>query len=561
MNYMYFKSILIADIQKQTARFLTFDQGLNVITSSDNHVGKSSVLKCLYYTLGAEVKFDARWDKSSKLTMVTIIVNDTEYQIARYLNRFAIFKEASLILLSESVTKDLSPKLSEIFDFTVYLAEKTGNKKVVQAAPAFTFMPYYIDQDKGWSELYNSFENIDQFSKPERAKSLYFHLGLYNKTRIENQTLKDYYKDKICELQQSEKELQITINALTNEINNIVPADTQENLEQFLIEPKKEIEEIVAKIGKTRNNIQKLQTALQQHESQLDTILRYQKSRSSDNDNIKAVHICPQCGYEFDDNLYELVRSSYNQSNSEYLTTQIKFIINNIKDELSTQEQIYVELLNQLKEKETVYDESQNAYNAYLRHMGLRETLQKYQLELEENRSNQSDFELKIKEINKELKKIPDKSDIEQIYIDHVKHNIISLKAWTQEYDGKIKLLKPINAQGSLMPKIILSQYTGLFQTMHDIQSNVIRFPFIVDSPREKESSESSSKDILTMIMNINCLPQIILSTVDFDQFGIFYNYDVNKIYLVDQFHVLNENEFNKNRSTINGLYNLLQNM
>lgn len=55
MNEMYFKSILIADIKEKTARFQKFQKGFNVITSQENHVGKSSMLKSLYYAMGAEM--------------------------------------------------------------------------------------------------------------------------------------------------------------------------------------------------------------------------------------------------------------------------------------------------------------------------------------------------------------------------------------------------------------------------------------------------------------------------------------------------------------------------
>lgn len=190
MSNMYFKSILIADIQKHTARLIPFEKGLNVITSTENHVGKSSVIKSLYDTLGAEVRFDTRWNKDTKLTAVTIDVDGTEYRVIRFIKKFAIFKGNELILLSDSVTKQLAPKFAEIFNFSVYLAKKDDNKRVVQAPPAFTFMPYYIDQDKGWNGLYDNFERMEQFAKPERAKSLYFHLGLYTKARIELQAKK-----------------------------------------------------------------------------------------------------------------------------------------------------------------------------------------------------------------------------------------------------------------------------------------------------------------------------------------------------------------------------------
>lgn len=558
MSSMFFKNILIADVQKHTARFISFEKGLNVITSTENHVGKSSVIKSLYDTLGAEVHFDSRWDKDTKLTAVAIDVDGTEYRVIRFIKKFSILKGMELVLLSDSVTRQLAPKLADIFDFSVYLTEKSGNKRVVQAPPAFTFMPYYIDQDKGWNELYGSFERMDQFAKPERAKSLYFHLGLYTKSRIELQAKKDRLRDHIKELQEAEQRLVITVKALTEELNNIIPADNEEELERHLAAPKREIEDLVQEIGHVRNKIQKLNTALQQHENQLDIIKQFQQIRIPGEVEKKARHVCPQCGYEFDDELYDLVRSNYNQSNAEYLRAQIELIVNSIGAELKSQEERYVILMAKLKEQEKVYDESQDAYDAYLRHRGLKDTVRKYSHKLTENRIKQSDCEDEIKDINKELQKIPDKKEIEQIYISFVKQNIIDLSAWTQEYDGKIKLLKALNAQGSLLPKIILSQYNALYQTMARINSSVIRFPFVVDSPREKESSVSSSKDILNMIAKITSLPQIILATVDYDTFGVDDGAKVNKIYLDTQFSVLNEATYQERAEEIEGLYHLM---
>ena len=75
MNEMYFKSILIADIKEKTARFQKFQKGFNVITSQENHVGKSSMLKSLYYAMGAEIDYDNIWDKNTKVYIVNFISN------------------------------------------------------------------------------------------------------------------------------------------------------------------------------------------------------------------------------------------------------------------------------------------------------------------------------------------------------------------------------------------------------------------------------------------------------------------------------------------------------
>ena len=139
-----------------------------------------------------------------------------------------------------------------------------------------------------------------------------------------------------------------------------------------------------------------------------------------------------------------------------------------------------------------------------------------------------------------------------------MKKNIIALGAWTQEYDVDIKLLNAINAQGSLMPKIILSQYNGLFQTMEEIKNPVIRFPFVVDSPRNMETSVNSSKEILNMIAKITYLPQVIVATVDYDTFGIDDGGDVNRIFFTNEFNLLDKESYSEMCEEVEGLYQLM---
>ena len=556
MSSMYFKDIMIADIDKNTARFVEFQPGLNVVTSTDNHVGKSSLVKSLYHALGAEVKFDNTWSKSTKITAVRVVVNDVEYRFVRFARKFAIFQGDTLIFITDSVTKGLAPKLEEIFDFSIYLAEKGDAKKIIQAPPAFTFMPYYIDQDIGWAGLYESFLSLDQFEKKERIKSVYFHLGLYTKWTIEKMGERDRLKEEIAELQEREKEIRVTLKALLDEIQNLIIADNEEELEKHLTVPKERIAALVDAAGKVRNRIQELQTTLQQHEYQLTIIKEYQKIQSPEEPNKKPLHTCPRCGYEFDDEIYSLVRSSYNQSNEDYLLKQIELIISSIKAELQKQEQEYVRLMAELREQEKAFDESQDAYDAYIRHRGLRETVRKYQVELAENIVAQRDKEDEIKELNKALRKIEGKKDIEAGYIEHVKGNIIRLNAWDASFEGKIKLLTPIAAQGSLEGKIVLSQYIGLFQTMDGSHSSVIRFPFVVDSPRGNEASDASSRDILNMIAEIHSLPQVVLATVDYDKYKV--SEDANVIRLTEMRKLLDEATYAERQEEIESLYGLL---
>ena len=559
MKEMYFDNILIADIVEKTAYIHNFEKGFNVVTSQDKHVGKSSLLKSLYFAMGAEVDFDNVWNKNTKLYVVEFYIDEIKFRLARWQKSFALFRETELILTTKSVSRDLAREFEKIFSFAIYMANKKTNK-IELAPPAFTFMPYYIDQDRGWSGLYESFSNIDQYKKPDRIKSLYYHLGIYTRSTVELMAKRDALKDKIEQLKAEEEKSRITIEALYVEIQNLVPADSIEELERNLIIPKERIALLVSKIGEIRNKIQSLETALYQHEHQLEVIQEYRKIKDgvSVREDRDKIHICPKCGYSFDEEIYSIVRASYNLQNEDYMYKQIEQIISSIESELEKYKENYVSLMDKLKQQEQAYDEKQDSYEVYLRQRGLQDSVKHFTEQLGENIYKQETYGKKIKVIDKELRKLPNKKEVEENYIENVRLNIIKLDAWNSAYEGNIKLLKPIKAQGTLENKIILAQMMGLFQTMQYFDTNTILFPLVVDSPRAKEASHTSSKDILKLIFQMDNLPQVILATMDYSDFENEMKKKAKVIVLSRKRKLLNGDTYREYQSAIEELQELL---
>lgn len=557
---VYFKSVLIADIQKKTARRQDFSKGLNVITSSENHVGKSSLIKSLYYALGADVGFDAVWDRNTKLYVVSLCVDDKVYQIARQLKSFAVFEDGKLIKITDSVTKGLAPLLEKIFDFSIYLPNKQSGKMEL-APPAFTFMPYYIDQDTGWTGLYDSFSFITQYQKDARIKSLYYHLNIYTKATIELMVQRDKLKNDLETLQHEDERLCTVLEALQSEAENVLPAQNIEELEEQLALPKERIESLVENIGRARNRIQRLEMTLHQHEYQLKVILEYHAIKDSIDPAVSSfLHVCPNCGYTFDEEIYSLVRRNYNLVSEKYMLQQVQLIIDSIAEKLRVAKEEYVALTSELNREETSYHAQKDVFDLYIRQRGLRESMQRFTKQLSELRAHIAAVNIEIKDIQKQLKKLPNKKEIEEKYIELVRLNIMSLDAWNPEYDGKIQLLKPIKVQGTLENKIILAQYVGLFQTMEYFQSTATRFSFVVDFPRAKEASVTSSKDILKMITEMRMLPQIILATMDYSVFQNEIDTPATIITLTEKRRLLSEKDYQENESYIVSISNLLKN-
>lgn len=519
MSEMYFKSILIADIVSHKARFQQFQKGLNVITSTNNHVGKSSLLKSLYHTLGANVKYDSVWNVNNKLFVLDFCVDNIDYRIVRQIKSFAVFKGEELILVTSKVMSELAPLLEKIFHFGIYLDSKKDGR-VTLAPPVFTFLPYYIDQDNGWSELYGSFQNQEQYKKHDRMKSLYYHLSIYTKSAVELMAQRDKLQEELDTLKTDATKLLDIIEALTDEIQGIVPADDIAQFDKNIQISKNKIRTLVKQIGEKRNRIQELEISLEQHEHQLQVITEYHTIAKTAQSNQEIfTHSCPRCGYLYDDEIYNRVHANYLNVSDSYVKTYIGQVIISIRDDLQKEKQQYITLTKKLNNLETAYSNKEDEFDLYIRHRGISESVDKLNTRLGKNQKEQSDIRKALKDIAKELKSFPSKKEVESKYIEFTRLNIIKLGAWNAAYDGTIKLLSPIKAQGTLENKIILSQFVGLFQTMEYFKTQTIRLPFVVDSPRGKEASQESSKEILSMIAGISMLPQVILATIDFNDY------------------------------------------
>ena len=563
MKELIFNSILIADVVKKTAWYQEFSKGFNVITSSDNHVGKSSLVKSLYYALGAEVEYDDVWEKSSKLYIVNFNVDEIKYRIVRFTKEFVLFKNEEMILFTDKVTKELSKKYEEIFDFGVYLPNKQDDK-IELAPPVFMFLPYYIDQDRGWTEIYDSFSNLEQYKKDARIKSLYYHLGIYNQKTIELIAEKDALNFELTNLSKESERLQIVINALSKEIENIVPADNIEELDKNLVIPKEKISELVKAIGVKRNEIQQVETSLQNHKSQLEAIKIAKQHIINPSNKLLFQNIlsCPNCGYVMDKELFEIVQKNYISFNKQYAEQQIMLLIQRIEENLKTLKNEYVELTKRLQDEETAYKESKSVFDTYLAQKGLSTTYKTMSNEYKENVSKQSLTYEKIKKISSKLKNLPNKKEVEEKYVGFVKKNLISLGTWEELYAKQLKLLRPLKGQGTLTNKIILAQIIALFQTMDYLRIDSNKFPFIIDSPRGNEASLISSEEILQLIFNINCMPQVILATIDFKHFEKFINSDkkINVVTLEEQYNLLKKTVYNDNKDEIEALHDLFCN-
>jgi len=171
-----FEKLSLLSFKEKAGLEVTFDPQLTVFLGA-NRVGKSSILKSLYWALGAEpVQVHKRWIDANVVAKLDFSVDGTSYSIVRHKKRFGLFDEfGGLLITTSKVTSELGPALAKILGFELRLTDANGVTQI--PPPAFAFLPYYVDQDRGWIQPWQSFDKLGQFPN-HRQDAIFYHSGI-----------------------------------------------------------------------------------------------------------------------------------------------------------------------------------------------------------------------------------------------------------------------------------------------------------------------------------------------------------------------------------------------
>lgn len=619
MDNMYFESILIADTDSKTAKYEAFERGLNIVTGSKSKVGKSILLKSLYHTFGANVGLAKAWGIETKLFIVSFDVNGEKYRIARKGKKFAIFRGDDNSARHLSTTDELAQSLAEIFGFGIhlYLANRfhrdsdlgemfsvylnldrpleeiryrywrtfdnfSGDffpdKHVFRnicifgecnrkAAPsAFTFLPYYIDQDKGWDTLYGGFLKHSNYKIEDWMKALYYHLGQYTDEAIKLDFKKCCIGKPIRELSEYERDIESLIFTIDDEMKKSRYTFDESRLEREMGRIGNNVKEIVRGIDDRRSAIHRNQILLEQHKLQLEILLNSQ-SNNSVQENIVEVCSCPKCGYVYDKEILDLVRENFCKTSEHGLKEHIQRVINDIEESIKQDIAEYFALVHSLESLGDTHLKGESSYDGYLEYKGKKALKTRLVSNLRALRNVQIFLRDEERHTNEELAKNIRQTEVEDKYKKFVKSNLVELKVWDDGMASRmdaINLLKAIKTKedkGISSRKAMIAQYFGFFQTMESLKSTTIRFPFVVDPPHGKEVNQEISKDILKIVDDTKLFQQVIIATTDFEDYKRELSQVIQEahvIFLTQPNELLNKDDYRVHRKMIDEVLELL---
>ena len=176
MINLKFRSLLLLSKKERAARRIAFDPKTTLVLG-ENDTGKSSLIKAIYATFGADpAVIHPDWKSLGVVSMVKFDIDGATYQLLRSSSIFALFDGGGTKLWSVSgVTSKLAPQLAEILGIKLRMQSREG--EFVIPPPAYFFSPFYVDQDAGWQRNWSSFASMQQFEQYRPSLAL-FHAGV-----------------------------------------------------------------------------------------------------------------------------------------------------------------------------------------------------------------------------------------------------------------------------------------------------------------------------------------------------------------------------------------------
>lgn len=547
MRNLHLKSMLLVSHREKKARKINFHPKVTVIKGK-NDTGKSSIIKSIPYCFGANPhKRHKNWKDADVITLIKFSVDNVPFAIYRHKNSFSLFdRHDKLIGTYSSVTNELGPILAKIFDFNLKLSDRDGN--AVTPPPAYLILPFYIDQDKGWSDTWSSFSNLGQFANWKQRVSGY-HFGLRpdkwyaletEKKKIESERLEpvrqlasiNSIKERALK-DLSHFDFDIDINAFKAEIDALL-----EQCNELKIQEQRYKEKLTElKTEKIRLTAQ-IEIVARTHDELSDD---YKYALSHDCHTIG----CPTCGAEYDNSFVERFEIAQDTETCTDLLVSLRDDLNKVLSKIDFEESSLTNLAEQKQSIDRLLATKQGVIKLedLVDIEGKKSLIRHLDTEKKEQNKILFDVSQKIDEISIDMEKYDTPARRKEIISEYGE----ALRKFTSKlgvHSLNSNAFQNINANleesGSDLPRAILAYFFAAQAAIRK-NGNATLFPLIIDSPNQQEQDPDNLRKMLEFIYSQRAPEQqLIVGLVEDANVG----FD-GEMLIVDKKHsVLSESDY-----------------
>jgi len=546
-------SVFIVDLTNKVAKKVPFLSGKNLLTGN-NHLGKSLIVKSIFHTLGAEVYYANNIRNINLLTILDFSIDNGSYRICRLNNQFVLYRNDTIVGKYRSVA-ELSEIISELLQLEIELVNKDENETIAKCPPAFYYLPYYIDQENGWSNNSNSFNKLTQFDLPQRKNSYFFHLGVYDSTFVKMSKEKKTGEKRTNALSQENERLRTVIETLNEGINETQMVFDVKDLEQAIKQRDRDIKKLVGNLAKTRDHLIELEDTFSAREQEKEILERYIKRNKPDELIITPNKIeCPKCGSIFESSMVKTLERKYLWESLSSDLVEIKNELLSLEKKCRKYKDQFMRQQKALNDLEQSLTNDKEQYSLYIRSKATRQLLIDYREKMQSNISEIEKIKDTLRGYQKSLNEYnKSRTETNAVYKSFFAGHMKELDIPDDQIGADLEPGAYIVASGAYGPRCKIAQVLSFIQTQNKISPNIVKMPLVIDSPnvleQDKEHLETTLNTLFTWNETDN---QIIVASVEGKEIAEKID-GINVISLSNEKNkLLNESEYLLNQDLIN---------
>ncbi|MDX8126439.1 hypothetical protein QLH52_04045 [Methylomonas sp. OY6] len=573
MPNLVFKRLTIASDILKSANQYNFKPRFNLITGNDNSLGKSTLAKLLFWTLGGDPSLDFTWQSFDVRALVDFTIGNVEYQVGRYGNAMFLRRPQGEWERFQKITGEYSEAFAEIAKFGALLPNRKETTKLETPPPAYYFLPFYIDQQRGWSQAWNSFPNLEQYARWQKT-IIRYHTGylLPEFFSIEEKIAQSTLEKKNAESDVRKIETAIEVVKAYIPTNEKTVALTSSEFDALSAEVNIEIFKLQAKQEELLRMIAEIQTERVFLQGQLD--LAKLASAELEKDYTFSVEcvigetlICPLCGTVYDnsspnrasiladkdeaDNQVQALTTKISKLEKKYIQSQER--LTKTRSEIDiinskyNQDEFSSELDAELKSEKTSFLDSLASRSVQKHVKQTMETKTAFICNIDRTNRILKDNQKKL--LSKEEREEMDAAFKDNLakYVSELKAQGVNLSPIESPMDYK-KLYGSGGAAEST--RGILAYYMAVLSQIYAAKNKVFS-AVIIDTPNQQEQADFNYEKILQFLMNtIPSDVQLILCAMNRNEIET-YKQSAHVIALDDD-KILSRTKYNEFRTILN---------
>jgi len=547
MKTLLFKEMLLASFREKKARRILFDPKVTVVRGN-NETGKSSLIKSIFRTFGAEpAKVHPRWIDADVRSVLRFEIDGASFALLRHGDFFAAFdSQGKLVGRFQSVTKDLAPFLAGLFNFGLRLPTREG--VFIPLPPAYYFLPFYMDQDISWANPWSGFAGLEQFPNWKRGV-IEYHAGIRGNSFYEAQADKLEAEGGLKTVRRRREGRQEVYSSLSE---RFVGAQFDVNFSAYMVEVDellKQCEVLRRREEKFKVQISELWNQRQSLKTQLDITIHARDESRKDYDHAGDLAedevACPTCGAHYSNSFAERFAIAVDEDHCAGLALKLKDELANIEQEMAAVTENSKKVVEELAaiERLLAKREGEIALGDLIQQAGraeLREVMTKDIEGLESEEGRQS---AKIDAAAKRMKQLDSaaqRRDVNGYYEERMRAFLNALDVHSVQEKAIKKVVGVLRDTGSELPRALLASQVAFFHTIEKYGSAALA-PLVIDSPNQQDQDNKHLDRILRFIKDQRPPnTQLILGLVDAP--GI--DFGGTEIKLETKYSLLQESEF-----------------